>query len=88
MVNLPFLASACLAISSTALASWNYSTVDEHCTDIWDFNGDGPGGEAPTRITTAQYVAPNGTTPAYCEVSGIIDLDTGFEMRIPALGRE
>lgn len=88
MFNLPLKVGICLALACSVSATWNYSSVGEHCTDIWDFTGDGKNNEAPTKVTTAQYVAANGTVPAYCEVTGVIDLDTTFEMRIPARGEE
>lgn len=78
---LPFLA---LVPSSFA---YNYSSVAEHCDDIWNFTGDA-GLEAPTTVTNVTYVAASGTTPAYCQVTATVETYTGIELYIPAEGSD
>jgi hypothetical protein len=58
-----------LLSSGTLAATFNYSSVDEHCSDVWKFTGTE---EAPTVVTNVTYVAANTTdgTPAFCDVLG------------------
>jgi hypothetical protein len=75
-----------LALSDIARA-YNYSTVSEHCNDIWSFTSDA-GLEAPTAVTNVTLVPANGTTPAYCSVAMTVDAYTGVVMYLPAEGKD
>jgi len=39
--------------------------------------------EAPTSVISAKVVAANGDTPEYCDVSGFVQTQIGFELRLP-----
>jgi hypothetical protein len=67
--------------------AYNYSTVSEHCNDIWSFTGDA-GLEAPTAVTNVTLVPANGTTPAYCSVAMTVDAYTGVVMYLLAEGKD
>jgi hypothetical protein len=75
-----------LAFGHSASA-YNYSTVSEHCDDIWNFTGDA-GLEARTEVTNVTYLAASGTTPAYCAVIMYVYVYTGIEMYLPAEGKD
>jgi hypothetical protein len=77
---------ALLVALGESASAYNYSTVSEHCDDIWNFTGDA-GLEAPTKVTNVTYIAASGTTPAYCAVTMYVDTYTGVEMYLPAEGK-
>lgn len=80
-------ATLVLAYSSIAKATWNYSSVTEHCSDIYNFTGDA-GFEAPTKVSSVTLIPASGTTPAYCEVTMYIESYTGALLYIPANGAD
>jgi hypothetical protein len=85
--SLFFLSSAlCLPLVA---ATWTYSSVEEHCSDIYSFTGDA-GLEAQTVVTDVTLVPANGTTgtPAYCSVTAFVNEFTGILLWLPAKGAD
>ncbi|KAJ5895256.1 feruloyl esterase [Penicillium taxi] len=76
-----------LGLASSALAQYAFSNVSEHCLDLFDFRGD-KSKEATTHIHYVSYVSANSSegTPALCKVNGVIDMNIGFEIKLPAEG--
>lgn len=83
-MHLPFTA-AILALPS--VLAYTYSTVTEHCNDLYNFTGDA-GLEAPTRVTNVTYVAASGATPAFCAVTMYMESFTGALVYLPAEGKD
>ncbi|EPE06917.1 tannase precursor [Ophiostoma piceae UAMH 11346] len=77
--------TAVLGLAASALAQYTFSSVSEHCLDLFDFVGDSQK-EAPTNVHYVSYIAANGTVPALCKVNGVIDQNIGFEIKLPADG--
>ena len=86
MPSLLSIAALVLALCQS-VSAYNYSTVTEHCDDIWSFTGDA-GLEAITKVTNVTYIAPSGTTPAYCSVIMYVNGYTGIEIYLPAEGQD
>lgn len=42
--------------------------------------------DAPTRLYNAKVVPANGTTPAYCHVTGYVAPQVGFDLKLPMAG--
>ena len=42
--------------------------------------------DAPTRLQAAKVVAANGSTPAYCHVTGYVAPQVGFDLKLPLAG--
>ena len=42
--------------------------------------------DAPTRLYTAKVVAANGSTPAFCHVTGYVAPQVGFDLKLPLTG--
>lgn len=70
---------ALLAIAARSASAFNYSTITEHCADIYHFTGDA-GLEASTEVTDVTYIGASGATPAYCSVVMTIEKYTGVLM--------
>jgi hypothetical protein len=79
-------AAAILAVGQI-VSAYNYSTVTEHCDDIYNFTGDA-GLEAPTKVTNVTLIPASGTTPAYCAVTMYVQEYTGVELWLPAEGQD
>ena len=81
------LPAAALTVFCQVVLAYNYSTVSEHCDDIYSFTGDA-GLEAPTKVTNVTLMPASGSTPAYCAVTMYVDVFTGVEMYLPAAGKD
>ena len=42
--------------------------------------------DAPTRLYAAKVVAANGSTPAYCHITGYVAPQVGFDLKLPMTG--
>src|SRR6266700_3989904 len=77
-----------LRLSDIASAyNYNYSTISEHCDDIWSFTGDA-GFEAPTVVTNVTLVPADGTTPAYLSVAMTVDAYAGVVIYLLAESKD
>jgi hypothetical protein len=79
-----FLYTALTALPS--VLAYTYSTVSEHCSDLWSFSGDA-GLEASTKVTNVTLIAASGTTPAFCSVTMYVEKYTGIVIYLPAEGK-
>jgi feruloyl esterase len=80
---------ATLAVPTLGLAAPEPTTVDatagSACAALGTMSfADLP--DAPTQVTAAKLVVPDGRVPAYCRVAGYVAPSVGFELRLPAVG--
>jgi hypothetical protein len=87
MPSVPQTATTLLVTLGHSASAYNYSTVSEHCDDIWNFTCDA-GLEARTQVPNATYTAASGTSPAYCAVTMYVDVYIRVEMYLLAEGKD
>jgi hypothetical protein len=81
------LSCVILFLGGLASASWNYSTVTEHCQDLWNYTID-PGFECQTTVTNVTLIPAHNGVPSFCRVSAMVNQFTGVLLFLPAAGKD